>query len=425
MRAASLPRTPGRRATGDSGFTMVEVIVSITLMGFIMVALTPVFWSSMRTAASTNSRTGAAGIATRDVEAMRAFPYTSIGFYQDQPGFDPSPFEGMAKVRLGPTAPAGTFLTPTGTANLGGHRFSMQRHIVWADANAAQTEAYKKTVVFVSWTDETGTHRVRQESMVYPGGRGAYTGPKNNSGDAATPAPSTPPNPPTLNTAAVAAPPSDVRQVDLTWTPGAGGGTVSHFVMEWATDAAFAIGSQMSAPIPSTATSHSVTTLSSGTTYYFRLIAYEAGGAASSPSGTLSATTAGAPPGPCTVTSLGMTTDPGGSTTKTYLSKNSPANGMTDDLIFTISTSGFCVGGYTVRGTDPAGLASPESPWAAGGSGPYSVKTATIGDMGWAKGLHTFRVWDSAGQVSPPVVHTLLVCAYDKPQDRSPAGNAC
>ncbi len=413
---------------------MVELMVSLTLLGLIMVGLTPVFYAGLRTASNTNTRTEAAALAIREIEAMRAVPYTKVGFYADQSDYV-STYQGAPTVSLGATTPVSEtpVFAPLTTETFASREFTVRRHITWVDAkeNASITraEAYKKTTVFVAWANDTGDHELRSTSIVYPGGRGQYTGAQNNGTPSTTsPAVISPPGSPTLNSATTPAVPAGYTTVNLAWTAPTTGGNVDHYLVQWANDSAFASGLQSSSNIPASNTTYPVTTLSASRTYYFRVYAFGIDGGQSFASNNLSATTATAS-GACTISGLNLsTTASPPSTTKTYLTASTgPQSGrnlMTVDLNFTLAATGSCGGGYRVYSKNSANVADPGSPWNLTGSGTnFAGQALTNGASGWAVGQHVFTVYD--GATATTATHSLLVCAYVKVSSRSSNANQC
>src|SRR5215472_15938598 len=99
------------------GFTLVEVLMAVTLLTVTMVPMTSVFWSGLRTTAASAHRTDAFAIATRETERLHADPYTSVGFYADQAR---AQWKAAPTVVLGPcsttcTAPFAPLVQPAGT----------------------------------------------------------------------------------------------------------------------------------------------------------------------------------------------------------------------------------------------------------------------------------------------------------------------
>src|SRR4051812_17284833 len=96
-----------QRETGDAGFTIIEMCVAMTILAIVAAGMSGVFWSAIRAAATASHRTDAAAIASREIESIRAVPYSQIGMYGDQTGYA-STFEAYSTVTLASSTPAGT-----------------------------------------------------------------------------------------------------------------------------------------------------------------------------------------------------------------------------------------------------------------------------------------------------------------------------
>src|SRR6478735_10960238 len=138
-------------ADREGGFTIIEMVIALAILAMVMAPLARVYWSSIRTAGAASHRTDGSSIASREMEGMHAVPYAQVGFYADQPGYV-STFEGFTTVALGSTSPSSGPLVPqidTQTSGItqGGVDFSVQRYVVWSDAEDASTtyaSAYKR-----------------------------------------------------------------------------------------------------------------------------------------------------------------------------------------------------------------------------------------------------------------------------------------
>src|SRR5690242_18105784 len=184
MRPGAHRHTDTDRASGEGGFTIIEMVVALVILAIVLAPLARVYWSSIRTAGAATHRTDGSSIASREIESMHAVPYAQVGFYADQPGYV-STFEGLTTVSLGSTSPTSGPLVPqidTQTTGItqGSVDYSVSRYIVWENADDASTtyaSAYKRLTVIVSWSDQAGAHTARQDSLLYPGGLGAYQAP--------------------------------------------------------------------------------------------------------------------------------------------------------------------------------------------------------------------------------------------------------
>jgi prepilin-type N-terminal cleavage/methylation domain-containing protein len=434
---ASPRRRSARPLPADErGFTIIELTVALGLLAIVGAAIAGVFWSSIRTAGTSNHRTDGASIASREIESMRSVPYTSVGFYADQTGYT-STFEGLDTVTLGATTPsipaqiqpqtpdpaanAGFAPDPDPSnasyINLGGINFSVTRAIVWvnaADASTTYTQAYKRLTVTVTWHDTVGTHTARQDSLLYPGGQGPYAGAKGAS-SATTVAPTTValvPTTPVLAAAVVPADPTGRTEIDLSWTQPTGGAAVTSYTVQYSTDPTFAPTATNAIPNqPPGATTFPVTGLASSTTYYFQVTAVASPQTATS--NAVSAMTLAQPTTTCTAGPLIVTGSTSLSTTGTILKKHGNKSEMSENLTLGFSTTGNCPYSFVVKATAPDGSSDPSSPYplVAGGSGSYSAGVLSSGVQGWSVGLHTFIVWNNTTNAATTAVKTFKVCA--------------
>lgn len=182
MRATAIVAGEGR---ADDGFTLVELIVSLTVMAIGVVGVIGVINSSFMVAAGASARARAVSVATEQIEAMRAVPYDALEVAEE---------------------------STVSTQEVGGMRFTVEQAVTRAHA-ATILNAYKRGYVVVSWTDRAGFHSIHQSTLIYPGGRGPAA---STATTVATPT-DTPlaPNP---LTAAKATTGTDDVAVDLAWT---------------------------------------------------------------------------------------------------------------------------------------------------------------------------------------------------------------
>lgn len=407
---------------------MVEMVVALSLLAVAMVAISGVFFSGLKAASASATRTSAVALATRETEAIRAVPYAQMGFYDDQAGRTAS-FEGQQTVSLGVVTPVGSTprLAPTGSERVGPVTYDIRRHVLAVDArdvSSTYAKAYKKTVVLLTWTDGSGPHTLRQDSIVYPGGLGVYGG----STTTTAPQVAVAPTPPTIIGVAAPADPAGRSQLDVTWSPPAAGGTVTHYIVQWSTNSAFSSSVSSSPQQPATATTYKVTGLAAGTTYHLRVIAYAGSSLPSPPSNVGSGTTLPTPTAePCSVTSLSVTGTGNaadqGLSTKTYLQNGNDR--LEESLNLVVTTAGTCSASFAVRSVlTSSGAADPASPYAVSGGG-TSTDTGVIGagQADWSSGVHTLTVLLAGVPVSPPVNKTFLFCAFTRSPSTNP--NAC
>jgi len=421
-----------RQHDSEAGFTIVELVVALAILAMVMAPLAGVFWGAMRTAGAAAHRTDGASIASREIEAMRAIPYAQVGFYDDQG--EPSTFGGLTTVSLGANSPSSGTLTPkiqplrpdpnaaSGYApdpdpanaspiQQGGVSYSVARHIVWIDAQDASTtytQAYKRLTVVVTWSDQAGSHTVRQDSLLYPGGQGKFNGPMGGPTSTTSTTIVLNPSAPVLNAITGLADPAGETQIPLTWTQPAGGAAVTSYSIEYSTSSGFPPGnfSVVNGLAPSI-TNYTVTSLSANTTYYFMVIAYAGSNSATSNVRSF-ATLPVAGPG-CQYGQLNVTGATTLSTTGTILQNNGK---VSENLALSWTTTGNCPHSYAVYAVDPTNSADPSSPYAlTANAGTYTATVLSQDSKSWAIGLHTFTVWDTSDNKATTVVKTFKICA--------------
>lgn len=154
------------RGEADDGFTLVELVVALTVLAVGIVGVIGVTNSSFTVAGGASARSKAVALATREVEAVRAVPYGELGADRDG---DLKPDCGTVT-----TTPVWScYREYPDTA--GGRSFQIERTI--KDLDGAGADKHKEVIVAVSWTDQAGSHEVHQASFLYPGGIGlANTG---------------------------------------------------------------------------------------------------------------------------------------------------------------------------------------------------------------------------------------------------------
>jgi hypothetical protein len=260
--------------------------------------------------------------------------------------------------------------------------------------------------VIVSWTDQVGAHTVRQDSIIYPGGLGAYGG----SSSTTTTAPPSPPLQPALNAPTHPAAPADTTELDATWTQPVGGGTVTGYTLQYSTTAGFTPGTTTSiSNIAPTATSYAVVPLAASTTYYVQLIAYA--GSLSVTSSNVSGTTAAAP-APCVIGTVTVTGATSASSTGTFLQKNGK---MFENLTLGFTTTGTCNSTYAVKATfnGAADTGAPTGPYTLtnAGSGQYNGSIMASGNKSWSTGTHTFTVWDMTANQTTSALKAFKICS--------------
>jgi prepilin-type N-terminal cleavage/methylation domain-containing protein len=389
-----------KRGRGQHGFTLVELMITLTVLGVGVLGVTRVFLSAMKVTAQGNDRSRAVAVATREIESMQAIPYDQLGFSPLQPGFLGS-FEGAVTVDT-----ANPLVEPAGTIEVGGRRFGIERRIVWANAagtggsaGTIYSHAYKRVTVMVSWSDESANRLVREDGLIYPAGRGRYAGP---GGSTTTTAPSSyPPGAPLDLTTAVPEGSSGASTVNLAWrAPDWSDPPVATWVVQYSTDD-FVTTNQLTDSQPASIRTFTVTGLSPASTYKFRVAAKAVSGAVSNWSNTaVATTTAAAAPG-CRLGTASLTPN-------AVKRRDNASTVLADDPVASVNTSGSC--GTLRLSYRPTTATTTTVVLVPTGGG---VLTGTVDGKrtSWDTGTHTIDIVDSANAVLG--TFTLTVCVHN------------
>jgi len=248
----------------EAGFTLIELVVALSVLAVAIAATATVFYAGIRTGSTDTHRVNGVALATRESDQLRLVAYDRLGLVSGTSASnDPACASGSPVVIVDNPAVTATD-PPATTANIA---YTVQRCVQWVgDSNNPTAQSYKRTTVVVSWSDVTGSHTVRQDSIAYPGG----LGPAGTT--STTEAPSCTGTPLAANnlTASSASP----LAARLTWTTPNGSPTpIESWIVQYSTDG-FTTTNTATDDLPSSPSNTFVVGgLSSNTAYSFRVIA--------------------------------------------------------------------------------------------------------------------------------------------------------
>ena len=170
------------RHPADEGFTLVEVILAMTIIVIVMAAMLGVLLSSIATIAQARQRQTATALATQGIELMRALPYDTVtqpdGVTAVPPGFPDTATSGSGyDFKPAPAAGLGTITEPL-VVNSRSPRletqvvdevtYTIRTYVSLAALTPAGQQAYNLTAL-VTWdsTVSNGTRTTAQRSVTY------------------------------------------------------------------------------------------------------------------------------------------------------------------------------------------------------------------------------------------------------------------
>lgn len=126
--------TPPSPLAGDSGMSLVEVMVSVVILGVALTAFAATVVQSLQTITGDEQHVRATQLASEQLELLRGTQWAALGFYADDPGYSATGRDGAQTVTLGPTRPPGdTGLLPVQTVERDGITYTVEIDVVWRD----------------------------------------------------------------------------------------------------------------------------------------------------------------------------------------------------------------------------------------------------------------------------------------------------
>ena len=171
-----LLRLRGRLAQ-DDGISLVEILVSIVIMGVALAAFAATAIQSLTVITRDEQLVRANQLASDELEGLRALQWEAVGFYTSDPGYTATASDGAATVTLGSTRPAGAGgLLPTQTITRDGIDYTVDVEIVWLDdpnspappASDPDPKDYKELRATLSWSVQGREFEVHQRSTRRP-----------------------------------------------------------------------------------------------------------------------------------------------------------------------------------------------------------------------------------------------------------------
>lgn len=179
-----LPRRLSRSAaTEERGFTLIEMVVTISIIGGVFLSLSFVMFGSLKALGAARQRSIFTDVANKEMEVLRALPYAEVGVRSDDlstyTATTPPQHEGRDAVVIDVVANPATVALPAvstvTTSPLKGITlpYTVRRWVTWTDPDAGASHKFKRLHVQLQWTENSrSTRTVDLASVLFPGNLG-------------------------------------------------------------------------------------------------------------------------------------------------------------------------------------------------------------------------------------------------------------
>jgi prepilin-type N-terminal cleavage/methylation domain-containing protein len=180
------------KAADENGFTLLEMVFTLTIVAIAFMSLTFVLFASMKAFNASRSRSFFNEQANKEMETIRAVSYDNVGVNTSDVNYTSSypsdQFEGRDPVIVTTTSTPAPVTTVTVGAPAGIKLpYVIRRWVTWTDvtgntyAAGSSPHVYKRLTVEMEWKEDSGAARkLRLISVFYPGGLGLRSAGSNN-----------------------------------------------------------------------------------------------------------------------------------------------------------------------------------------------------------------------------------------------------
>lgn len=164
---------------GDDGFTLVEMVISVALVGFVFFALSSAMAAGLKSVALQKGRTQGNEVATQGIEDLQRYAFSTLqvcgaasptraGLELTVTSTSSGCTSSATKATYGDHPCQAGSPTSTGvaaaeyTCSRINRTYTVKRYVAWTDSG----QRAKRMAVYVSWTDQLGTHEVSQQSSL-------------------------------------------------------------------------------------------------------------------------------------------------------------------------------------------------------------------------------------------------------------------
>ncbi len=158
----------------QAGFTIIEMVVALTLMASVLLSLAFALYGAMGGLVASRQRSAFVEIANAEMENLRALSYESVGVASNDTAatYDPGPtFQGRDAVIVDSGAPAAVSTVTTSPVLGITLPYRVRRWVTWTDTSGGTAHQLKRINVEVEWTENgRSIRKFMLTSLLYPGG---------------------------------------------------------------------------------------------------------------------------------------------------------------------------------------------------------------------------------------------------------------
>lgn len=190
-------RSGGELRYGDDGFTIIEMVVALSILAVALLSLAYGIFGGMTVLQAGRHQTSFLELANAEAEAIRALSYAEAGVNSNDPALVPvvNPnahyvysgvdslgrpvykFDGRDAVVIDPpvaATPRAVQVVTTSPVSSRPVPYTIKRWITWTDPTGGTARRFKRIDVAIEWKEPNGRARsVRYNTLYYPGGLGA------------------------------------------------------------------------------------------------------------------------------------------------------------------------------------------------------------------------------------------------------------
>lgn len=175
-----------RDGAEDDGFTLVELLVAVTIIAGVMLSVTYLLFGALGAYGAARQRSGVVEYTNGVMESLRALPYGDVGVLATDPNFSVAYPGGEHNGRdavddAGAGAPPAVETITTPPAEGVPVPLTIRRWVTWTDPDGGDDHVFKRLDVQATWKENSGLERTFSlSSLLYKGTVGGGTSTTNS-----------------------------------------------------------------------------------------------------------------------------------------------------------------------------------------------------------------------------------------------------